>query len=76
MTSLPVRGNRVVMEKRNRDLLLRIGATTGLLALALGYSPDPILARSREKTYSSWSDYGGSPDSMGILRPSRLTRQM
>lgn len=62
------------MEKRNRDLLLRIGATTGLLALALGYSPDPILARSREKTYSSWSDYGGSPDSMGYSAAKQINK--
>ncbi len=62
------------MEKRYLGLLLRIGATTALLALAIGYSPDPISARSQEKTYSSWSDYGGSPDSMGYSAAKQINK--
>ena len=40
---------RVLMEKRHLGLLLRIGAMVALLALAVGYSPNPISAGSQEK---------------------------
>jgi quinoprotein glucose dehydrogenase len=62
------------MEKRHLGLLLRIGAMTALLALAVGYSPRPISAGSQEKTYSSWSDYGGSPDSMGYSAAKQIDK--
>ena len=39
MTSLPAKGNRVVMEKRHLGLLLRIGATTGVAGAALSATP-------------------------------------
>ena len=62
------------MEKRHLGLLLRIGAMVALPALAVGYSPNPISAGSQEKTYSSWSDYGGSPDSMGYSAAKQINK--
>jgi quinoprotein glucose dehydrogenase len=55
------------MEKRYLGMV-------ALLALAVGYSPDPISAGSQEKTYSSWSDYGGSPDSMGYSAAKQINK--
>jgi quinoprotein glucose dehydrogenase len=62
------------MEKRHLALLLRIGGMVALLALAVGYSPNPISAGSQEKPYSSWSDYGGSPDSMGYSAAKQINK--
>ncbi len=62
------------MEKRHLGLLLRIGAMVALPALAAGYLPNPISAGSREKMYSSWSDYGGSPDSMGYSAAKQINK--
>jgi len=62
------------MEKRRLGLLLRIGAMVALPALAVGYSSNPISAGSQEKKYSSWSDYGGSPDSMGYSAAKQINR--
>ncbi len=45
-----------------------------LMALAAGYSPDPISAGSQERPYSSWSDYGGSPDSMGYSAAKQINK--
>jgi quinoprotein glucose dehydrogenase len=62
------------MEKQHLGLLLRIGAVVTLSVLAVGYSPNPISAGSREKMYSSWSDYGGSPDSMGYSAAKQINK--
>ena len=62
------------MEKRHLGLPLRISAMVGLLALAVGYAPNPISAGSQEKAYSSWSDYGGSPDSMGYSAAKQINK--
>ncbi len=62
------------MEKRHLGLLLRIGAMVALPVLAVGYSPNPISAGSQEKTYCSWSDYGGSPDSMGYSAAKQINK--
>src|SRR5882757_5137618 len=54
------------MKLRFTDLRFRIAATaTGLVALAVIYLPQSISAGSKKSAYSSWSDYAGSPDSMG-----------
>src|ERR1700721_1177423 len=42
-----------------------VASAAGLLALALLYLPKSISVESKTIPYSSWSDYGGSPDSMG-----------
>jgi quinoprotein glucose dehydrogenase len=53
------------MRLRFKDLRFRIAATaTGLVALAVIYLPKSISAGSKNAPYTSWSDYGGSPDSM------------
>src|ERR1700686_1151734 len=54
------------MKLRLTGLRFRIAAAAaGLLAPAIIYLPKSISAGSKSAPYSSWSDYGGSPDSMG-----------
>ena len=54
------------MRLRFTGLRFRVAASAaGLLALAILYLPKTISAGSQKPPYSSWSDYGGSPDSMG-----------
>jgi glucose dehydrogenase len=62
------------MEKQHLGLLLRIGTMVALPALAVGYYPSRISAGSQEKPYSSWSDYGGSPDSMGYSSAKQINK--
>ena len=54
------------MKFRLTSLQWRVAASaTGLLTLAILYLPKTISAGSKKPAYSSWSDYGGSPNSMG-----------
>ena len=53
------------MKLRLTGLRFRVAAAgAGLLTLAIIYLPKSISAGSKPAPYSSWSDYGGSPDSM------------
>jgi quinoprotein glucose dehydrogenase len=53
------------MRSRHTRLLFCITATSAFLGLAVLYLPRSIGAGSQKDAYSNWSDYGGSPDSMG-----------
>ena len=64
------------MEKRHLGLVLRIGGMVALLALAVGYSPNPISAGSQEKRIPPGATMAALLTPWDIRRPSRLTRQM
>ena len=53
------------MRSRYTTLLFRTAVASTCVGLALFYLPKSISARSQKEAFSSWSDYGGSPDSMG-----------
>jgi quinoprotein glucose dehydrogenase len=53
------------MRSRYTALLFRTAVASTCVGLALFYLPKSISARSQKEAFSSWSDYGGSPDSMG-----------
>ena len=52
------------MSKKNARLLPQLCLVMGLAVLAVVLTAEKTPANSHEAAYSSWSDYGGSADSM------------
>jgi quinoprotein glucose dehydrogenase len=52
------------MDTRYNRWLVRLLAVAGCLSLIFAFIPWQTAARTRSEPYSSWSDYGGSSDSM------------
>jgi quinoprotein glucose dehydrogenase len=53
------------MDTRRNPWLVFLLAVAGCLTFVLVFTPMRTSARTGDDPYSSWSDYGGSPDSMG-----------
>ncbi|MCU1225653.1 MAG: hypothetical protein JWQ42_3746, partial [Edaphobacter sp.] len=52
------------MYRKNARLLLRLSLVSGFVSLAVFTTTRATSAKSHKESYSSWSDYGGSADSM------------
>ena len=52
------------MQRKYKGLAVPVCVALLSLAFSVFYLPQEILAGSHQEAYSSWSDYGGSPDSM------------
>src|ERR1700686_5808783 len=53
------------MDTSHHSWLVCLLAVAGCLSLIFVFIPRQTSARTSSAPYSSWSDYGGSPDSMG-----------
>jgi quinoprotein glucose dehydrogenase len=62
------------MGTRRNPWLLFLLAVAGCLTLVLVFVPMPTSARTGNEPYSSWSDYGGSPDSMGYSSITQINK--
>ena len=63
------------MGTRYKRLRLCLFGATGLMMLAIVFIPRASSARSKQETFTSWSDYAGSPDSMDYSADKQINKE-